>query len=328
MTEPAPTHVNQFAAGGRFPNGSSSTRYDCSVAVGIMMADAGTGGRVRPTATQLRGLQADQDTNGIGFDDVAVALRKLGVGLSYGIRLWPLLTARWRNGDGTGIQGSYAVVPSPWSSQPGGRFGHAVYVQRYSRPGWLLVNDPLASGPREWPESVVLRFYVTGAGRAAWVSGAGAVAQPGAAGGQVVAIVNATSAAACSQVTILTPGLAGIGLYPIPRESIGQPCVECAPGYVPAIVSVGPVQTLQGFASPESVPGLANACVKAGTKPGDRPDSSAVIPDAVGGFVAPLIAGLGIIARNVALLGFALVALLLGLYLLATANDRAGAAPA
>lgn len=111
----------------------------------------------------------------------------------------------------------------------------------------------------------------------------------GDAGGVVLSIANARPAGTCSSVTILTPGLSGIGLYPIPRDSIGQACVECAPGYVPAIVSVGPVQTLQGFASPQDVPGQANACVKAGTKVGDRPDSSSVLPDAFAGLANALL---------------------------------------
>lgn len=321
--QPAPAHVNQFAAGGRFPDGSSSTRYDCAVAVGVMMADAGTGGRVHLTDTELRGLQNDQDTNGIGWDDVAVALRKRGVTLEHGRKLWPNLTARWRAGNGAGVQGAYWVVPRPYTSQPGGRFGHALYVQRFTRPGWLLVDDPLAGAAREWPESVVRNFYLSGLALAAWVSSSSAAGADVASssGGTVISLVNATAAASCSQVTILAPGLSGIGLYPIPRESIGQPCVECAAGYVPAIVTVGPVQSLQGFTTPQDAHGAANACVKAGTKPGDRPDSSAVVPDAIGSFVGPLIAGLGDVARNVMLLAFALVALLLGLYILAT-GDR------
>lgn len=327
--QPAPVHVNQFDAGGRFPNGTSSTRYDCSVAVGIMEADAATGGRVRPTATQLRGLQGDQDRDGIGLDDVATALGKLGVQTSHGRKLWTALMARWRAGDGAGIQGNYAVVPAPETSQPGGRFGHAIYVQRETRPGYLLVDDPLAKQAREWRTSVVRNFYVSGLALGSWVtssSAGGSAAATGSSGGTVLSVVNASSASSCSQVEILKPAVPGIGLYPIPRDAIGKPCVQCAPGFVPAIVSVGPIQTLQGFVSPEDTHGAANACVVAGTKPGDRPaaDPGAIAGQAIGSIidVPALVGGLGDIARNVSLLMFALVALLVGLYLLATARDR------
>jgi hypothetical protein len=328
MTQPAPVHVNQFSAGGRFPDGKSSARYDCAVAVGVMMADAGTGGRVRPTTTELRGLQTDQDTNGIGFDDVALALGKRGVQLEHGRKAWPTLTARWRAGDGAGVQGLYSVVPRPYTSQPGGRFGHALYVQRYSRPGWLLVDDPLAATAREWPESVVRNFYFTGLALAAWVTGssAGGSAGGSSSDGTILAVFSGQSASSCADVRILAPGNAGIGLYPIPHEDIGRPCVECAAGFVPAVVSVGPVQSLQGFTAPQDLPaGAPNACVRAGTKPGDRPssDPGAVVGNALGSIIdiPALIGGLGDVARNVMLLGFALVALLVGLYILAT-GDR------
>jgi hypothetical protein len=332
--QPAPVHVNQFSAGGRFPDGSSSTRYDCSVAVGIMEADAGTGGRVRPTATQLRGLQGDQDHNGIGFDDVATALGKIGVQTTHGRKTWAALMARWRAGDGAGIQGNYTVVPRPETSQPGGRFGHAIYVQRETRPGYLLVNDPIAKEAREWRASVVRNFYLSGLALGSWVtssSAGGSAAATGSSGGTVLSIVNATSAASCSQVTIIAPGngvTAGVGVYAIPHELIGAACAECAPGFVPAIVSVGPVQLLQGYTGPQDSGGHPNACVRAGTKEGEHPaaDPGQVAGGLLGSIidVPALVGGLGDIARNVALLMFALVALLIGLYLLATARDNPG----
>lgn len=82
----------------------------------------------------------------------------------------------------------------------------------------------------------------------------------------------------CTQITILVPNPVQIaaGLFPIPRHLIDTGCFECGPGYVPASVSVGPIQTLQGFTSPQDVPGHANACVKAGTAPGARPAGDVV----------------------------------------------------
>lgn len=331
--QPAPLHVNQFAAGGRFPNGESSTRYDCTVAVGIMEADAATGGRVRPSATELRGAQRDQK-GGIGFDDVAEALRKIaGLAVHHGPVPWGTLQARWRAGDGAGLQGSYRVVPRPETSQPGGSFGHAIYVQRYSRPGYLIVNDTLAPGPREWRESVVRNFYLSGLAIASWVtngSSSGVSTSSSSTGGTVLSVVSASTVAACSSVTIVTPAngvSANVGLYAIPADLVGKPCIECAPGFVPALVSVGPVQTLQGFTSPENTGGAANACVREGTKPGDHP--AADVGGVAGGLFAATIgpaidaaaSAFGGVFRNLLLLSFALVALLIGLYLLATAED-------
>jgi hypothetical protein len=82
-------------------------------------------------------------------------------------------------------------------------------------------------------------------------------------------------------VVILQPSVKGIGLYPIPRDSIGKANVQCAAGYVPAVVSVGPIQTLQGFVSPQDTNGAANACVLAGTQEGARPDSSGIVTGAI-----------------------------------------------
>lgn len=142
-------------------------------------------------------------------------------------------------------------------------------------------------------------------------------------GGTVLSIINASQTGSCTEYTILQPGTTGIGLYPIPRESIGQPCVECAPGFVPAIVSVGPVQLLQGFTGPQDSGGHANACVRAGTKPGDRPssDPGTIAGDVLGAWVAPLLNGLSELGRNLALLVFILAVLLVGLWLLATADE-------
>lgn len=112
-------------------------------------------------------------------------------------------------------------------------------------------------------------------------------------------------AAAGGQVTVLEPNGAQAlaGIFPIPRDSIGNDGVQCAPGYVKAIVSVGPIQTLQGFTSPESVPGQANACVRGGTAPGDRPSglpdvgaAIAALPGQLVGAAVPLIAGVAVLA--------------------------------
>jgi hypothetical protein len=162
-----------------------------------------------------------------------------------------------------------AIVASPWA---GGNYNHGASFSTAGIPGTASV----ATSPPP-------------IGVAHGSSGGGAYA-PAAAGGQV---------------TILEPNGAQVlaGLFPIPRELIGNNGVECAPGYVKAVVSVGPFQTLQGFTSPESVAGQANACVRGGTVPGDRPSgvpdvagAIAAIPGQFVGAAAPLIAGVAVLA--------------------------------
>jgi hypothetical protein len=175
--QPDPQHVNQFATGG--PRG----RYLCTAAVGAMALDAFTAGRIRTTAAEIDRNQDDHDTNGIGLDDVATAWRRgWGLTFSHGARSWGALMARWRAGDGAALQGRMAVVPRQYRTQVNFIGGHALYVSRQTRPGWLLVFDPIATAPREWPETVVQAFYLSGLALAGWGTGAGGATATAAAG--------------------------------------------------------------------------------------------------------------------------------------------------
>jgi hypothetical protein len=176
---PAPAHVNQHAAGGVFASGplkgQSSARSDCMVAVGMMGLDAATGGAIRPSATEFRARQRDQDRNGIGLDDVDEAWRSFAGApkLSWGFKLWPAIGARLDAGDGVLVAGSYWGLGdhrAPGSSYTG---PHGLYLQRRA-PGGILLNDPLRHGPAVIPEVAVRRFYVTGAAMAGWAEGGGA----------------------------------------------------------------------------------------------------------------------------------------------------------
>lgn len=141
--------------------------------------------------------------------------------------------------------------------------------------------------------------------------------------GVVQTVFDGATVGSCTDVTIVTPSIGGslTGLYPIPRGLVGQPCVACAEGFVPAIISVGPVQTLQGFVSPQDAPGQANACVRAGTKPGDRPspDPSKLVPDVAGAITAFGDTLGNIVTHGIVLVGLVVV-VLLGLYLIATSD--------
>jgi hypothetical protein len=145
-----------------------------------MALDAFTGGRVRPTVTAMRAAQNDHDGNGIGLDDVTVAWRKFGYRFQHGPVLWATLMARFRRGEGAILQGMSGGL---------GRFAigrnvpHAIYVQRSTPQGHLVVNDPLASGSRAIPEADVRRFYLTGLARAGWGAGTAPGATPAASGG-------------------------------------------------------------------------------------------------------------------------------------------------
>ena len=178
-----------------------------------------------------------------------------------------------------------AIVASPWSGSS--HYANGAHFSTAGIPGAVGSSD------------VVPAAYRTPAGAP------GDTGAPAAAGGQV---------------TILEPnGVQSLaGYFPIPRELIGKSDVECAPGYVKAIITVGPIQTLQGYTSPESAPGQANACVRGGTKEGDRPSglpdvgaAIAALPGQLVGAAVPLIAGVAVLAV-VGILGWSGVKDLLG----------------
>lgn len=168
---PAPIHVNQFGARGRFPSGLSSAPYDCTVASGVMQLDAATGGRMRPTTTALRAAQDDQDTTGIGLDDLATAHRRLpgAPPFSHGRKGWATVRRRLEAGDGAILQGFYIALGTSRASSFRGP--HAIYVQ-WIRGTVARINDPLRTGPTDIPVSALQRFYMSGIGLAGWSTGA------------------------------------------------------------------------------------------------------------------------------------------------------------
>jgi len=138
--------------------------------------------------------------------------------------------------------------------------------------------------------------------------------------GTVLALVAAT-VAACTQVTMVTPKMAETKAFPIPRSLIGRPCVDCAPGYTPAIVATNPLSWISGWTNPADVPGYANACVVAGTKVGDSPFleglpgvAGEVVDETVGAAVRALGDALGEAAFTVIVLGGIVALLLLGIW--------------
>jgi hypothetical protein len=158
-----------------------------------------------------------------------------------------------------------AIIASPWAE---GNYNHGSSFSGAGIPGY-------AGGSSAGPAAGSGAY---GGGTSA--GGGGAVGFAGAGG----------------PVTILQPGPVGLaaGLYPIPRELIGQPGVECSPGFVKAVISVGPFQTLQGFVSPQDLPaGAANACVRGGTAEAKAGDPFSGRPSVDPGAIAgPIFSGL------------------------------------
>jgi hypothetical protein len=164
-----PAHVNQFTAAGLFPNGTSSARYDCTVAVGMMALDDFTGGAIRPTATAFRARQRDQ-SGGIGLNDVAVVWKSYGLPpFTSGSKGWGSIMDRLRAGRPVAMQG--------WSGALG-RFAvgkavaHAIYATRATPGGMIVIHDPLRNAAITIPESDVQRFYFSGFALAGWGTGA------------------------------------------------------------------------------------------------------------------------------------------------------------
>jgi hypothetical protein len=332
MARKDPRHVTQF-------DGSAYQRQNCTAAVGAMELDAATNGASTTTGARIRALQDDQ-VGGIGLDDVAVALRR-GWGLSYsqGKRSWATIQRRLADQDGAGIQGLYAAVPSAYRVQKDFRGGHAVYVSRYSSPGQVLVHDPISrTGAVIWPEWVLRAFYLSGLATAGWSIGSAQVpatgiptSSPGGQVGQVTKIATATNAAApgCAQVTILAPGPLGAAqkVIPIPRESIGDPCVECPTGWAKAWYAPSPLETIVGWVPLDQTGGKPNACVAPGVKVGDSGpaanlggaagEAAAAAGAAASAAANTLLAGLGEALSPVLFLAAILALILVGLYFVA-----------
>lgn len=135
----------------------------------------------------------------------------------------------------------------------------------------------------------------------------------------------ARTVAACSSPVVIQPGpFDGItGIYPIPPDKVGKPCVQCAPGYNLAVINPNIALPFVWVPADQLAPGVANGCAKAGLKPGDRaglsPDPS-VLTGQLGAAIAAAIGGipdaLGNVFRSTALLVAILALALVGLWLL------------
>jgi hypothetical protein len=150
-------------------------------------------------------------------------------------------------------------------------------------------------------------------------------------GGLIVAVYPVRLASSCSQVTILSPGSAvadGMAAFPIPKDEIGKPCVQCADGWVPAVVTQVAYGIIGGWTDPATLPsGTANACVKSGMKPGQRIGPAGVpglIGDAAGSFFDPN--SFGPLIVNAGVLGIAAWLVLTGIRdVLSAGNSLEGA---
>lgn len=335
---PAPAHVNQFDAGGRFPNGASSTKYDCMVACGVMDLDAATGGRIVLTTTQLRARQNDQDHTGIGLDDVAVAhARTPGAPrLTFGTKTWGTVKTRGLAADGAIITGFYIALGASRASSFRGP--HAIYLQRIDG-NRALVNDPIRRRAAWLALADVQRFYLSGIGQAGWSIGSGSstvsTPTPATSAGIVQQVGSNAPAPGCTQVTILAPGPLGAAqrIIPIPRESIADGCTICPSGWAKAWYAPSPVETvIAGWVPLDQTGGRPNACVAPGVQVGDRGTAAnaggvadvagAQVAAAIGTAVEGLVGGFGEVFRNGIILVAVLGLVIIGLWLVATAPDN------
>lgn len=217
-----------------------------------------------------------------------------------------------------------AVGKSPWGTNSPCMLSALKSISSSPTPtgtGWQNVNPLKGSG-------------------GAPVTAPGAPAQAPQAGPVVLAIANARTASLCGgQVTILEPGNAiQTKMIPIPKgdiPGIATGCTQCPAGWAPAVVGTAPSTVLGGipiiggliageWVDPSTLPpGTPNACVAPGVQVGDVPLAGEGI-DAVSAGLS-LLANLpteiqGILTH----LGEGLVIavlVLLGLYVLATADD-------
>jgi hypothetical protein len=323
---PPPPHgvVNQFDAGGHYPNGKSSASADCTVAVGVMALDAWTRGAIDPSTTALRGRQRDQ-AGGIGLDDLAVAFSSYGVGSSWthGRRLWSSVRARLLRGDGTGVQGDYGKLGgwrAPTSTFTG---GHALYLESMTADGWVTVDDPLRRSSVRIPESAVRSFYFSGLAMAGYFTGTYAGA--------------GSSSSTTGSLGQMLGGWGDHVQFPVGHiltaadvDTIMRILLEA--GFFPGGAGQGDIGSSAAFDLTRSIllefvgrpwTRETQAAIQArffqtATQAGDLPGAAGGL---VGQAVDRAIAGVGEVARNAILLTFALVLVGIGLYLVATATD-------
>lgn len=97
-------------------------------------------------------------------------------------------------------------------------------------------------------------------------------------------------ASSCTQYTVLYPGSAvaeGMGAFPIPKENIGDACIKCADGWVPAVVTQADYGLFGIWTDPSTLPpNTPNACVKSTMKEGQR-----IGPLGLPGYAADSVAG-------------------------------------
>lgn len=168
----------------------------------------------------------------------------------------------------------------------------------------------------------------TGAGSGSSSSGNGA---PGGSvpTGTIVSIPGATLAGACASYDVIHPNPldAFLGMYAIPPDKVGKPCVKCEDGYQLAVIKPNFPLPWEWVMPDQLPPGVPNGCARLGLKPGDTaglsPDPTQAIAQIggaigqVGNAIAGVPAAIGEVLRNVALLVVILVVILVGLWLVA-----------
>ncbi len=228
----------------------------------------------------------------------------------------------------------YTVAPGP-NPQPGnpivtypsasvGAQAYAAAIATHSRYAGALraarAGDGLAFvraiGSSGWGTGLSCMLSVYRGSGAVGSGSSGSSASSASSGGIIQAVYPVQLASACSQVKILSPanffGLSigdALGAFPIPSGDIGKPCVQCADGWVPAVVTQLAYGIVGGWTDPATLPaGTANACVKAGMQPGQRVGPAGIpgaAADSAGSLLRLDLSNVGPLAINLGVLGIA-----------------------
>lgn len=149
--------TGSYSRGSRWNNTHNGQNYDsknCTAAMGALLIDAHTGGRLHSTPPQIRNAQNDW-SGGIGWDDVNVAWRKLfdkQLVLPRDFNWADVMNAVKNEGRAVGVQGDNDQM-GVYSCQAGGTFDHAYAILGYrSSDSRILWYDPLCTHARWIPQ--------------------------------------------------------------------------------------------------------------------------------------------------------------------------------
>lgn len=153
--------TGSYSLGSRWNNEKYGQNWDgrnCTAAMGALLIDAHTGGKITSNPARIRNAQSDW-AGGIGWDDVNEAWGNLYPGnqlILPQLHSWSDVIISLKEGRFVGVQGDYDQVPYNYQIQKGGTFDHAFALGGYrSSDGRVLLYDPLGRNARWVPQYVI-----------------------------------------------------------------------------------------------------------------------------------------------------------------------------